>query len=67
MNNLAVDPKYAPLLQSLNDKLAELMKSKQDSWAFNSQELCEEGGRLYKHKTFYTLDEYKEWTKGNPD
>jgi arylsulfatase A-like enzyme len=67
MNNLAVDPANAPLLKAMENKLAELMNSKRDSWDFNSQELCEEGGRLYKHETFYTLEEYQTWVERNPD
>jgi hypothetical protein len=43
------------------------MKRLGDDWRFNSSELVEEGGRLYRHATFYTLDEYRTWAKANPD
>ncbi|NJM54620.1 MAG: sulfatase [Verrucomicrobiae bacterium] len=66
-NNLAADPKQAKLVTQLDAQLAAMMKAKGDSWSFNSSELVEEGGRLYKHQTFYTVQEYFDWAKANPD
>ena len=67
MHNLATDPAAAALREKLDTQLAALMKKNGDAWSFNSDELVEEGGRLYRHATFYTLDEYRAWAKANPD
>ncbi len=67
MTNLATDAKSASLIKSLDQKLTAMMKKQGDAWSFNSNELVEEGGRLYKHDTFYTLAEYFQWAKANPD
>lgn len=67
MHNLATDPKAADLAKKLDQKLTTLMKKHGDSWAYNSDELVEEGGRLFKHGTFYTIAEYDKWVKANPD
>ncbi len=67
MTNLATDAKSASLIKSLDQKLSAMMKKQGDAWSFNSNELVEEGGRLYKHGTFYTVDEYLQWAKANPD
>lgn len=66
MTNLAGDPSSAELRQKLDDQLKKLMEKNGDSWAFNSNDLVEEGGRLYRFDTFYTLDEFRAWMKANP-
>lgn len=43
------------------------MEKHGDSWSFNVNETVEEGGRLYKHATFYSVREYLEWARANPD
>jgi hypothetical protein len=55
------------LLGELDTRLTALMEEHDDDWSFNSNELVEEGGRLYRHETFYTIDEYLEWAKANPE
>ena len=67
MQNLVGDPAHADLQRELDQRLASLMRRHGDDWRFNSSELVEEGGRLYRHATFYTLDEYRSWAKANPD
>ena len=67
MQNLIADPGHADLQRDLDQRLAALMQRQGDDWRFNSPELVEEGGRLYRHATFYTLDEYRAWAKANPD
>lgn len=67
MINLAEDPKHAELAKQLDAKLSALMAKNGDSWSFNSPELVEEGGRLFRHTTFYTIGEYLDWVKANPD
>jgi hypothetical protein len=66
MKNLADDPAAKDLHEKLDAQLAALMKKNGDSWSFNSSEIVEEGGRLYKHGTFYTVQEYLDWAKANP-
>jgi len=51
----------------LDDRLAALMKRHGDAWSFNSNELVEEGGRLYRHGTFYTIEDYLHWAASHPD
>jgi arylsulfatase A-like enzyme len=65
VKNLAEDPAAKDLREKLDAQLAALMKRNGDSWSFNSPELVEEGGRLYKHGTFYTVQEYLDWAKAN--
>lgn len=67
MKNLATDPAAKDLREKLDAQLTALMKKNGDSWSFNSNELVEEGGRLYKHGTFYTVQEYLDWAKLHPD
>lgn len=64
--NLAHDPQHAALRQRLDEQLANLMQARGDAWSFNSMERVEEGGRLYRHETFYTIDEYLRWAAANP-
>ncbi len=66
MKNLAADPASAELRNKLDTQLAALMKKNGDAWSFNSSEPVEEGARLYKHATFYTLQEYRDWVKAHP-
>ncbi|MCW0218736.1 MAG: sulfatase-like hydrolase/transferase, partial [Prosthecobacter sp.] len=67
MTNLATDPASAELREKLDAQLAALMKKNGDAWSFNSNDLVEEGGRLYRYETFYTLEDYRVWAKANPD
>lgn len=67
MTNLATDPASAELREKLDAQLAALMKKNGDAWSFNSNDLVEEGGRLYRYETFYTLEDYRAWAKANPD
>ncbi len=67
MQNLIDDPAHANLRRELDEKLITLMKKHGDAWSFNSNEVVEEGGRLYRNQTFYTIDEYLSWSKANPE
>jgi len=58
MTNLAADPAHARLRAELESRLAALMKAKGDAWSFNSNELVEEGARLYGKQTYYSIQEY---------
>jgi arylsulfatase A-like enzyme len=63
LHNLVGDNEHAELLRELDAKLAALMKNQRDSWSFNSPDLVEEGGRLYRHAVFYSIDEYRAWVR----
>ena len=67
LNNLVGQAEHAALERQLDERLAELMKRHGDAWTFNSNELVEEGGRLYRHAVFYTIEEYRRWLAANPD
>ena len=38
-----------------------------DSWAVNWRRPVEGKGRLYKHRTFYTVQEYYDWADQHPE
>jgi hypothetical protein len=67
MKNLATDPEHASLAARLDAQLAALMREQRDAWSFNRRERVEEGGKLYRHATFYSIDEYLKWAAANPD
>ena len=67
MTNLAGRPEHAKLEGELDRKLAALMDRHRDSWRYNSDERVEEKGRLYRSRTFTTIEEYLDWAKQNPD
>ena len=64
--NLATDPAHAKLVKSIDAQLETLMRKQGDSWSVNSNEHVEEGGRLYRTNTFYTVQEYLAWAKVHP-
>lgn len=64
--NLARDPQHAALMKELDERLGAMMRAKGDAWSFNSNERVEEGGKLYRHRAFYTIDEYLKWAAANP-
>jgi hypothetical protein len=66
LRNLAGDPAAAEIQRDLEQKLAAWMDKTGDSWDFNWTHPIEDNGRLYKHETFYTVDEYLAWAKQNP-
>jgi arylsulfatase A-like enzyme len=67
LHNLATAPEHVKLREKLDKQLSTLMKKHGDAWSFNSSDVSEEGGRLYRQRTFYTLDEYREWAAVNPE
>ena len=67
LENLVAKPEHAALQKQLDQQLADLMKKQGDSWKFNSNELVEEGGRLYRTKTFYTIADFLEFSKSSPE
>lgn len=67
MNNLAADPAAAALLKDLDARLDAWMRRTGDSYKFNWTELVEDNGRLYRHRAFYTVDEYLNWAREHPE
>ena len=67
MRNLAADPDSAALREELQAKLDAWMTKTGDSWDFDWTEKVEDRGRLYRHETFYTVEEYLEWAKTHPE
>lgn len=64
--NLVGEAGSAGVQRKLERRLEQWMKETGDSWSFNWTHPVEDGGRLYKHRTFYTVGEYLEWAKQNP-
>jgi arylsulfatase A-like enzyme len=58
MHNLVDDPASAGLLKEMEGRLDGWMRRTGDSWKFDWHELVEDGGRLYNHGTYYSVDEY---------
>ena len=67
LHNLVGQTEAEDVQHQLDDQLSRLMKKNGDAWSFNSMELVEEGGRLYRHNTFYSLEEYRAWAQQNPE
>lgn len=67
LNNLAGQPSARSIQQALDKRLAQWMKQTGDSWSYNWSHLVEDRGRLYRHGTFYTVDEYLKWAREHPE
>lgn len=66
MENLADDPAAASLVAEMDTSIEGWMRKTGDSWGLNWTHPVEDKGRLYKHQTFYTVDEYMAWAKDHP-
>ncbi len=67
MTNLATDSAAEMARKSLDGRLQNWMRTTGDSWKFNWTDLVEDNGRLYKHQTFYSVDEYLSWAREHPE
>jgi arylsulfatase A-like enzyme len=67
MTNLAGKPEAEKIQKDMDAKLAAWMKKTGDSWKYDWTEPVEDAGRLYKHATFYSVDEYLKWAKEHPE
>jgi arylsulfatase A-like enzyme len=67
LRNLAADPASAPVREELEATLSAWMKRTGDAWTFNSRHPVDDKGRLYRFRTFTTLDEYLKWAADHPD
>jgi arylsulfatase A-like enzyme len=67
MHNLVEDPSARLLMNDLDQRLMSLMHRTGDSWKLDWTTPVEDRNRLYKYRTFYTVDEYLEWAAKHPD
>lgn len=67
LNNLINDPGSKEIMAKMDKALTQWMQKTGDSWSLNWTHPVEDKGRLYNHETFYTVDEYLQWIKENPD
>ncbi len=67
LKNLAADPAAAAIRGELEAKIAEWMEKVGDSWDYDWTAPLEDAGRLYKHETFYSVEEFMQWAEQNPD
>ena len=66
LDNLAADPAAAAIRAELEAKIAAWMEKVGDSWDYDWTAPLEDDGRLYKHETFYTVEEFMEWAQSTP-
>ncbi len=66
-DNLAGQPAAARLQERMESMLEGWMKTTGDSWSYNWRHPVEDAGRLYRHRTFYTVEEYLDWARKNPE
>ena len=66
LNNLVSDPGSASTLAELDADLAQWMERTGDNWSYDWKHPIEDRGRLYRHETFYTVEEFMEWAERNP-
>ncbi|MBI3280418.1 MAG: hypothetical protein HYZ57_11315, partial [Acidobacteria bacterium] len=52
---------------AMETRLSRWMQQTGDSWSYNWSHLVEDKGRLYRHGTFYTVDEYLKWAAQHPE
>jgi arylsulfatase A-like enzyme len=67
MHNLVDDPGAASLRTEMDNKLKLWMKKIGDSWSLDWTDPVEDGARLYRYRTFYTVGEYLQWAKAHPN
>jgi len=67
LNNLVSDPAAGALMEEMDRKLNAWMERTGDSWTFNWSHAVEDKGRLYRHETFYTVEEYVAWAEQHPE
>ena len=65
--NLAGERSAASLEKEMDTRLREWMKRTGDDWRFDWTAPLEDGGRLYRNGTFYTVEEYLRWARDHPE
>lgn len=61
--NLAGEPSARAIQQEMERRIQVWMDKTGDSWTNNWPDPVEDEGRLYRHRTFYTIQEYRDWAK----
>jgi arylsulfatase A-like enzyme len=67
LTNLAREPSAAAVRDEMDRVLTAWMETTGDSWTINWTHPVEDNGRLYKHETFYTVQDYLAWAKRHPE
>ena len=67
LENLANRPEAADIQARLEGMIDAWMERTGDSWDHDWTVPVEDRGRLYRHETFYTIDEFMEWAADNPE
>ncbi|MGH9720112.1 MAG: sulfatase family protein [Bryobacteraceae bacterium] len=65
--NLVGERAAAGIQAEMEKRLSRWMQRTGDSWSYNWSGLVEDKGRLYRHKTFYTVNEYLSWAAQHPE
>ena len=65
--NLAGERAAAGIQADMEKRLSWWMERTGDSWSYNWSHPVEDKGRLYRHRTFYTVDEYLKWAAQHPE
>ena len=66
MTNLAHTDSASAIRIEMEAMLAQWMEKTKDSWSLDWSFPVEDGGGLYKYRTFYTVDEYLVWAREHP-
>lgn len=66
LQNLVLDPAAEGLREQMETRLNDWMRRTGDSWDFNWTHPVEENGRLYRHRVFYSVEEYLKWSGERP-
>ena len=65
--NLAGERAAAGIQANMEKRLSQWMERTGDAWSYNWSHPVEDKGRLYRHRTFYTVDEYLKWAAQHPE
>ena len=67
LQNLAGDPAASEVQARMEAELGRWMRQSGDSWDYDWTAPIDDGGRLYKHETFYTVEEFLGWAAKHPE
>ena len=67
MHNLVGDPAAAAVRNEMDGRLRQWMQKIGDSWSLDWTVPVEDGARLYRYRTFYTVPEYLNWAEAHPN
>lgn len=67
LHNLVHTASATGVLKELDGQLAEWMRRVGDSWNLDWTAPVEDGARLYNYRTFYSVDEYLQWSRAHPN